>query len=134
MRMFCTMAAAVLLIGGVARADQQTIRPTNDEPMIGVVVICNTSEQAEHYVVLIAGGQEPVPAMEAVNAEARNPRACGVAAVAFVRDATIDLKAVRDKLMQIVRINVVASFSGAGWHRVSGVVQYAVMEGGGETI
>jgi hypothetical protein len=39
-----------------------------------------------------------------------------------------------DKLVQIVRINVVAGFNGSGWQRVSDMVQYAVLEGGGESI
>jgi hypothetical protein len=39
-----------------------------------------------------------------------------------------------NQLVQIVRINVVAGFNGSGWQGVSGMVQYAVLEGGGESI
>jgi hypothetical protein len=37
-------------------------------------------------------------------------------------------------LVQIVRINVVAGFNGSGWQRVSDLVQYAVLEGAGQSI
>jgi hypothetical protein len=40
----------------------------------------------------------------------------------------------QDELVQIVRINVVAGFNGSSWERVSDMVQYAVLEGGGESI
>lgn len=63
-----------------------------------------------------------------------DPRACGVAAVAFVRDATLGSEAVKDKLMQVVRINIVAGFNGTDWHQVSGLTQYAVVEGEGGAI
>jgi hypothetical protein len=40
----------------------------------------------------------------------------------------------QNQLVQIVRINVVAGFNGSAWQSVSGMVQYAVLEGGGESI
>jgi hypothetical protein len=40
----------------------------------------------------------------------------------------------KNSLVQIVRINVVAGFNGAGWRRVSDMVQYAVLEGEGESV
>ncbi|HXZ45261.1 MAG TPA: hypothetical protein VEH02_00845 [Pseudolabrys sp.] len=42
--------------------------------------------------------------------------------------------ALDNKLVQIVRINVFAGFNGSVWQRVSGMVQYAVLEGGGESV
>ncbi len=128
-----TAAAMVLAAFGVARADD-LIDMTPDHPAIGVGVMCNTSEQAAQYIGLLAGGQAPAPAMKAVNTQAHNPRACGMATVAFLRDATLVTKTVRGKLVQIVRINVVAGYTGAGWQRTSGMVQYAVMEPAGESI
>ena len=123
MRMSWAGAAAMLLVCGVARADE----PGGNETAIGVGIICNTPEQAEHYISRIDGGQEPGAAVSAINAEEHNPRACGVAAVAFTRDATVGSKTVHGKLMEIVRINVVAGFNGSGWQSASGMVQYAVM-------
>lgn len=40
----------------------------------------------------------------------------------------------KDKLVQIVRINVVAGFNGSAWQHVSDMVQDAVLEGGGQWI
>jgi homoserine kinase len=72
--------------------------------------------------------------MRAVNAIARDQCACGVAAVAYIRDTTVDTMAMQDRLVQIVRINIVAGFNGSAWRRVSDTVQYAVLEGEGESI
>ena len=128
MRMFWAAAAAMLLVGGVARADKQSHLPGNAETAIGVGIMCNTLEQAERYVSLVAGGQQPVPAIVTVNTEVKDPRACGVATIAFKRDETVDTKSVRGKQIEIVRIIVIAGFNGTGWQPVTGMVQYAVME------
>ena len=101
---------------------------------IGVGIICNTAEQAERYVSLIGAGQESEPAIKAVNMEEKNPHACGIAAAAFRRTATLDTKAVRGKLMQIVRVNILAGFDGINWQPASGRIQYAVTEPGGMEI
>lgn len=124
-------AAALFLAGGSALAEEPIDLTEGIGPAVGVGLICNTSEQAEHYVGLLAGGKAPGPAMNAVNAQAHNPRACAVAAIAFIPDATVGTKTVQGRLVQIVRINVVAGYNGAGWQRTAGMVQYAVMEQAG---
>ena len=53
-----------------------------------------------------------------MNDEAKDPRACGVAAVAFMSDKMVDMKNVQGKLVQIVRISVVATFDGRQWARI----------------
>ena len=125
-------AAAALLMCGAASADDRSGNPASAGPSVGI--ICNTAEQAEHFVSLRAGGADPRRAMQAVNAQAKDPRACGVAAVAFVRDAMLDSEAVNDKLLQVVRINILAGFNGSIWQRTAGMIQYAVIEGEGEAI
>lgn len=132
-RMLAAAGAAVLLGSGVAGAAEGT-PPKNGEPTIGVGMICNTPQQAERFVALRAQGTAPEQAMAAVNREMNDPHGCGLAAIAFTRDATIDNKAVANKLVQVVRINVVAGFNGSGWQRVTDMVQYAVVEGEGETV
>jgi hypothetical protein len=99
-----------------------------------VGIICNTVQQAEQFVSLRSNGAEPEQAMHAVNANTQDQRACGVAAIAYFRGHTVDTMRLEDKLVQIVRINVVAGFNGSAWQRVAGKVQYAVVEGGGEAI
>ncbi|HEY6753924.1 MAG TPA: hypothetical protein VI077_04315 [Pseudolabrys sp.] len=125
------VAAAAMLVCGIARADEL---PANGDAAVGIGIICNTPQQAEHFVKLRSSGIKPEQAMQAVNVGARDARACGVAAVAYVRDATIDTMKLKDRLVQIVRINVVAGFNGSAWQRVTNMVQYAVLEGGGESV
>ena len=126
-------AAAIFLCGG-AQFSAQAQTPQTAQPAVGVGVICNTSEQAAHFISLRAQGDQPNHAIEVINTEAKEPRACGVAAVIYLRDGLVATKTLSGKLVQVVRINVVAGFNGRGWQRVSGMVQYAVIEGGGETI
>jgi hypothetical protein len=131
-----TAAAAVLLIAGAAHADELTSLPgqANSGPVVGVGVICNTSAQAEQFVSLRQQGQDITPAVAKVNQQAQDPRACGLAAVAFVPDQTVATKPMGGKLVKIVRINVVAGYNGSGWHHVAATVQYAIMPTEGEDI
>jgi len=131
-----TAAAAVLLIGGLARADELTSLPgqANSGPVVGIGVICNTSAQAEQFVSLRQQGQDITPAVAKVNEQAQDPRACGLAAVAFVPDKTMATKPMGGKLVKIVRINVVAGYNGSGWHHVASTVQYAIMPTEGQEI
>jgi hypothetical protein len=131
MRVFWVVAAAAVLACGGAWAEEQ---PGNGDATVGIGIICNTPQQAEQFVRLRSIGTQPKQAMLAVNASARDNRACGVAAIAYIRDQTVDTMKLQDKLVQIVRINVVAGFNGAGWQRISDMVQYAVLEGGGESV
>lgn len=132
MRIFWAAAVAAMLACGTARAEGQP--PAQGDPAVGVGIICNTSEEARQFVDLRSRGAAPEQAMQAVNTDARDERACGVAAIAYVRDATVDTTTIEDRLVQIVRINVVAGFNGAAWQRVADMVQYAVIEGEGEAV
>jgi hypothetical protein len=122
--------AALLFICGTAQADETNPPPLPEQNAmaIGIGVICNTTEQAERYVRLRADGAELSPAMNIVNEEAQDPQACGLAAVAFERDKTMDTATMNGKLVSIVRINVVAGYNGHEWLRVPATTQYAVVE------
>lgn len=61
-----------------------------------------------------AKGAASDEAMNTVNANAWSERACGVAAIAYIRDQTVDTRKLQNQLVQIVRINVLADFNGAG--------------------
>ncbi len=134
MRIFWAATAAALLVCGAARAEGPVQPPVKGDAAVGVGVICNTPQQAEQFVGFRKNGTAPEQAMRAVNAQARDQRACGIAAVAYIRDTTVDTMAMQDRLIQIVRINIVAGFNGSAWQRVSDTVQYAVLEGDGESI
>ena len=127
-----TAAAAALLIGGAARAEE--LDSASRDPVVGIGVICNTNDQAEQYINFRAGGVEMTPAVAKVNEGAHEPRACGLAAVAFVPDKTLATKTMGGKLVKIVRINVVAGYNGRGWQQVANTVQYAIVETKGEAI
>ena len=130
--------SALLLAVVTPAAAQSVSAPSRDgvgDPGVGVGIICNTSEQAERFVALRGKGMDVPIALNAVNTEANDTKACGVAAVAFLRDQTIATRPMGDRLVQIVRINVVAGFNGTGWQRASAMsVQYAVIEAVGQSI
>ncbi|HET7190481.1 MAG TPA: hypothetical protein VFI98_01085 [Pseudolabrys sp.] len=132
MRIFWAAAGAAILMCGVARAEAPSAG--SGDAAVGVGIICNTPDEARQFVGLRRSGAEADQAMHAVNDSAHDERACGVAAIAYIRDATVDTMKLDNRLVQIVRINVVAGFNGSSWQRVSDMVQYAVLEGGGEAI
>jgi hypothetical protein len=127
-----TAAGAAAFICGAAQAGE--FITSNSEPSVGVGMICNTPEQAKQFLDLRAEGIAADKAMKKVNDDAQNARACGVAAIAFVPDKMVDAKPVNNKLLQVERINVIAGYDGSGWQHVPSMVQYAVMEGGGDGI
>jgi hypothetical protein len=127
---------ALLLLGGAALADPQP-QPqlkSADAATVGIGMICDTAEQAQRYAALRAKGEEINPAAMKVNTEAKNPQACGIAAVAYIPDATIATQPVGANLLKVVRINVIADYNGSAWHRVTGLIQYAVIETEGLSI
>ena len=136
MRISWAGAAALLLVGSIAQAREANSQEqaADGEMAAGIGVICNTVEQAEDYVRLRGDGAELTLAVDAVNESARDPEACGLAAVAFLREKTMDTRRVNGTLMMIVRINVVAGYNGEHWARVPALVQYAVMEAPGISI
>jgi hypothetical protein len=134
MRFLWAAAPAAFVLCGAAFAGDISVNPTTGGTTVGIGIICDTADQAEQLVSLRAGGADSRNAILAVNTKAKNPRACGVAAVAFVRDATLGSRAVKNKLLQVVRINILAGFNGSGWQQTAGMVQYAVIEGEGEAI
>lgn len=129
MRLSWAVATAGLLLCGAAQAEEQGKQaPDKDEVALGVGLICNTSEQMQRYVTLRADGAETNRALRAVNDEAHDPRACGLAAVAFMADETVETKSMQGKIVSIVRISIVAAFDGQQWGSVPGMVQYALIE------
>jgi hypothetical protein len=128
MRIFWAAAAAILVCGA-ARAEGPMPSPVNGDAAVGV--ICNTSEEARQFVDLRSHGVAP----DQCKPSTPTPwTSVSPAAIAYVHDGTVDTMKLENQLVQIVRINVVAGFNGSAWQRVSGTVQYAVREGGGESI
>lgn len=138
MRFSWVAAAALMLLCGSAQAEQQKrmqpADPAAGKLTIGIGLICNTSRQMERYVSLRADGTEMQHALLVVNREARDPRACGLAAVAYLRDRTVETKDMEGKVVAIVRVNIVAGYDGRQWSAVAPMIQYAMMETDGYAI
>jgi hypothetical protein len=115
MRLTWAAAAAALTICAAASAAERSTNPVLGGPSVGIGIICNTAEQAARFVSLRAGGADSPHAIQAVNIEAKDAHAC-------------------DKLLQVVRVNILAGFNGNAWQQTAGMIQYAVIEGEGEAI
>lgn len=146
MRMLIAAAAALLLAGTAVSAESVNRQvpenlPNNSltEPdqmglQVGIGVICNTNVQAEDYVKLRAHGTDLTLAVNQVNAQAKDPKACGVAAIAYKRGKTVDTQMMGGKMVEIVQINVMAGYDGQAWARVPEMTQYAVIQSKGIAI
>lgn len=136
MRLFMAAAAALTLCAATAGAAGAEPRMDGENSVaIGVGIICNTPEQMQRLVGLRIDGDEVAHAVKVVNNESRDPRACGMAAVAFTSDKMMDMKNVQGKLVQIMRITVLATFDGKTWSRVpAAMTQYALIEPEGYAI
>jgi hypothetical protein len=133
MRILSVATAAMLVCGGALAAEGPA--PENGDTAVGVGILCNTPQQAEQFVNLRGKGAAPEKAMQVVNAAARDGHACGIAAVAYIRNQTVGTVKLKDRLVQIVRINVVAGVTGSGWERaIADMTQYAVLEAAGESV
>ena len=94
---------------------------------IGSTIICDTSEQARRFVTLRNDGSEAVQALQVINQEAKNPTACGPAVVAFRAGETVQSERMDGRLVNVVKVTVLAYNTGAGWSPVPETVQYAII-------
>ena len=77
-------AAILLALCGSANADEfQSQMTIKGQSGVGLGMICDTPEQTDRFLALRNGGADTDKAAATVNAEARDPRACGKALVAF---------------------------------------------------
>jgi hypothetical protein len=92
----------------------------------GPVMLCDTQKQAERFVQHFAGNQEA--ALGAVNAEERNPSACAVVEVAYVRGEAVGIERTLSHAFRITRIAVVAMKTPAGFQQVAPVVFFTPVQ------
>jgi hypothetical protein len=71
----------------------------------GTALLCDTQRQVERYVELFNGKEQS--AINAVNEEEKNPTACAVQTVAFMRGPELGTARNKESAFQIVRILVV---------------------------
>lgn len=126
----CISVAMLVMAGGAAKA-QGPAGGARDGAKIGVGMICDSQQQAARFLELRTTGKSADQAMAAVNKESRNPKACGLAAIAFTQDAMVEAKSVDNQLVQVVRIRILAGYTGAAWQPMQDFVQYAILEAEG---
>jgi hypothetical protein len=97
-----------------------------DKLKVGVGLICDGSNQVERYLKLSRGEGSPVEALKVVNDEA-NKTACGVASIAFVVGEEVGTVKLKDGVMHIMQIMVVATQTQRGWQQVPPTVQYTAV-------
>jgi hypothetical protein len=93
---------------------------------IGTGLVCNTQKQVEEFVAFSEA--DPQTAITAVNDEERNPTACGVANLAFVRGRPALTVRTRDATFQIANILVVGLIDGNCMQSVTPIVQFALFK------
>jgi hypothetical protein len=72
---------------------------------VGASLVCDTKGQAERFVALFDGDAQA--AVKVVNAEAKDPTACAIMNVAYMRGAQLGTARHGDKAFEIIRILVV---------------------------
>lgn len=133
-----TVALAIACLGAGAHAEDIN-QPAVPNPkadggiQVGVGVICNSSDQIKRYLAVKndadavkknADEESVQNAVQVVNREANDERACGMAMVAFlVGDETTNVD-VTDGKMHVREITVVAVAVDGGWRRIQDTVQY----------
>ncbi len=83
---------------------------------IGSSLLCDTQAQVERFAVVFTGDAHA--ATRIVNAEERNPSACAIVNVAFVRGAQIATVRHDDRAFEIVRILVIGIETESGIRQV----------------
>ena len=92
----------------------------------GPVMLCDTRQQAERFVQHFAGNQEA--AIGAVNAEERNPSACAVVEVAYVRGEAVGIERTLSHAFRITPVAVVAMKTPVGFQQVAPVVFFTPVQ------
>jgi hypothetical protein len=99
---------------------------------VGASLVCDTQAQVERFVALFNG--DAPAAVRVLNAEEKNPAACAIINVAFMRGAKLGTVRHGDKAFEIVRILVVGveiengirPVSPAAYFSLFGVTEYDV--------
>lgn len=107
-------------VGAVAQERQRPVE-------IGVGLICNSQEQVERYLALHVADRSPDAAIKAVNDEVKDPNACALAAIAFMRGSEAKQVPAPGGLMRITPVVIFATQTEAGWERIVPIVQYTAI-------
>jgi hypothetical protein len=99
---------------------------------VGKSLVCDTQGQVERFVALFTG--DASAAIRVVNAESKDPTACAIVNVAYMRGPSIGMARHRDNAFEIVRVLVVGvetergirPVSSASYFSLFGVKEYAI--------
>src|SRR6201995_3805555 len=86
-------------------------------------LVCDTQDQAERFVALFAGDAQA--AIRLVNAEQKNPTACAMMNIAFVRGNQLGTARHGDNAFHITHILVIGVENGNGIQPVQPAVYYS---------
>ena len=126
MRLLWAVSVLALALLAKAQAGEQTIDA--GESGVGQGIICNTPDQAGRLLALRNDGKDAASAVEIVNTEVRDPRACGTALIAFTASEELGKDERLDgKPVSIMKITVIAISDGARWAPIAPKVQYTVV-------
>jgi hypothetical protein len=135
MRFILTAAAMMLSLCGGAKGAEQSAQ---EHGGVGQGIICDTSAQAVRFLALRNEGSSIDNALEIVNREAKDERACGAALVAFRLEEELSpasLQQMDGKAVSIVKIVVIAiSADGEHWSPILPKVQYTVLPAKGQDV
>jgi hypothetical protein len=120
--LFCFPVAANADEQSRSHADQQ-----RQSLEVGIGLICNSEAQVERYLALHVKDESPVEAIKVVNAEAQDPNACALAAIAFIRGEQGKSLPTPGGQMKITQVMILATQTPAGWQRVPPIVQYTAI-------
>ncbi len=121
------MCATISVAGAQAASSPKALGGAPEPVNVGSTIICDTSEQAQRFLVLRNTGTETSQALQLVNTEAKVQSACGAAVVAFQAGEEMGIARVDGKRVKIVKVTVLAYNNGSGWTPVPATVQYAIM-------
>ena len=86
-------------------------------------LVCDTQEQVERFVALFAGDAQA--AIKVVNAEQKNPTACAMMNIVFVRGNQLGMARHGDNAFQITHILVIGVENGNGIQPVQPAAYYS---------
>jgi hypothetical protein len=99
---------------------------------VGASLVCDTQEQVERFVAIFTGDAQA--AIRLVNAEAKNPSACAIMNIAYMRGTQVGMARHGEHAFEIIRIlvvgvetkNSVRPVRPAAYYSLFGVKEYAV--------
>jgi hypothetical protein len=122
MRYLLPILLALPLAGAPAAAQQAD----DATPAVGHGLICDSPQQLHRFVDIRNQGRAADEAIRAVNAEAKNPIACGTVMAAFAAGKRVDKVKMLGEAVELVEITIVAVSDGTGWTRVPPTTQYMI--------